>query len=52
MDPIDRDEAEEVALALAVRVREGSMPPDDAYWWARIVYQSFLPLLEVRADAA
>jgi hypothetical protein len=29
------DEFQYMALALVQRLREGSMPPDDAYWWAR-----------------
>lgn len=28
---------EHIGRALAQRLREVSMPPDDAYWWARIV---------------
>ena len=24
-----------LSMALVQRLREGSMPPDDAYWWAR-----------------
>lgn len=51
MDPIDEEEAVEVAQALVVRVTEGSIPPDDAYWWTRIVCRSFEPLIEVK-DAA
>ena len=29
------DEFRTMATALVQRLREGSMPPDDAYWWAR-----------------
>ena len=29
------DEFQYMALALVQRLREGSMPPDDAYWWTR-----------------
>lgn len=44
MDPLDLTEAESVAFALVQRLREGSIPPDDAYWWARIVATSFSQL--------
>jgi hypothetical protein len=29
------EEFECLANALVQRLREGSMPPDDAYWWTR-----------------
>jgi hypothetical protein len=29
------DEFQSLSTALVQRLREGSMPPDDAYWWAR-----------------
>jgi hypothetical protein len=29
------DEFRSLSTALVQRLREGSMPPDDAYWWAR-----------------
>ena len=29
------DEFRTLATALVQRLKEGSMPPDDAYWWAR-----------------
>ena len=29
------DEFQTLSTALVQRLREGSMPPDDAYWWAR-----------------
>jgi len=29
------DEFQSLSAALVQRLREGSMPPDDAYWWAR-----------------
>jgi hypothetical protein len=29
------DEFQSLSMALVQRLREGSMPPDDAYWWAR-----------------
>lgn len=29
------DEFQSLSKALVQRLREGSMPPDDAYWWAR-----------------
>ena len=31
----DFDEFQCLATALCQRLKEGSMPPDDAYWWAR-----------------
>ena len=30
-------EFESLANSVVMRVREGSLPPDDAYWWARAV---------------
>ena len=29
------DEFQSLSQALVQRLKEGSMPPDDAYWWAR-----------------
>jgi len=29
------DEFQSLSNALVQRLKEGSMPPDDAYWWAR-----------------
>ena len=29
------DEFRTLSTALVQRLKEGSMPPDDAYWWAR-----------------
>ena len=29
------DEFRSLSTALVQRLKEGSMPPDDAYWWAR-----------------
>jgi hypothetical protein len=29
------DEFRTLSMALVQRLKEGSMPPDDAYWWAR-----------------
>lgn len=29
------DEFQSLATALVQRLKEGSLPPDDAYWWAR-----------------
>ena len=29
------DEFRSLSAALVQRLKEGSMPPDDAYWWAR-----------------
>jgi hypothetical protein len=29
------DEFQSLSTALVQRLREGSMPPDDAYWWTR-----------------
>jgi hypothetical protein len=29
------DEFQSLSMALVQRLREGSMPPDDAYWWTR-----------------
>jgi hypothetical protein len=29
------DEFQSLSMALVQRLKEGSMPPDDAYWWAR-----------------
>lgn len=31
------DEFQSLSMALVQRLREGSMPPDDAYWWARVL---------------
>lgn len=28
-----------LGAAVVLRLREGSLPPDDAYWWARILGQ-------------
>ena len=36
-DPDRLSEFEQVAASVSWRVIEGSLPPDDAYWWARIV---------------
>jgi hypothetical protein len=35
IDTLERDEFEYLAMAFVQRLREGSMPPDDAYWWTR-----------------
>jgi hypothetical protein len=35
--PFEREELASTATALVQRLREGSLPPDDAYWWGRIV---------------
>jgi hypothetical protein len=40
----EREEMEHIGRALAQRLREVSMPPDDAYWWARIVAHEALAL--------
>jgi hypothetical protein len=29
------DEFQSLATALVQRLKEGSLPPDDAYWWTR-----------------
>ena len=29
------DEFQSLSTALVQRLREGSLPPDDAYWWTR-----------------
>ena len=29
------DEFQSLSTALVQRLKEGSLPPDDAYWWAR-----------------
>ena len=29
------DEFQSLAGALVLRLKEGSLPPDDAYWWTR-----------------
>jgi hypothetical protein len=29
------EEFQSLSTALVQRLREGSLPPDDAYWWAR-----------------
>jgi len=31
------DEFRSLSAALVQRLKEGSMPPDDAYWWARVL---------------
>ena len=31
------DEFRSLTTALVQRLKEGSMPPDDAYWWARML---------------
>lgn len=36
-------EAETIALALALLLKDGSVPPQDAYWWTRIVCVAFRP---------
>jgi hypothetical protein len=33
--PFEFDEFQSLSTALVQRLREGSMPPDDAYWWTR-----------------
>ena len=49
------DEFQYMALALVQRLREGSMPPDDAYWWVRALcaepyMQTFPDISDVLAD--
>jgi hypothetical protein len=31
------DEFRSLSAALVQRLKDGSMPPDDAYWWARVL---------------
>jgi hypothetical protein len=38
--PFDVEELERIATALGQRVKDGSMPPGDAYWWTRIIYRA------------
>jgi hypothetical protein len=33
--PFEREETAEIGTRLALRVLDGTMPPDDAYVWAR-----------------
>lgn len=41
---MDAMEVERIAFALAQRLREGSLPPDDAYAWTRYVAEALRPL--------
>ena len=38
---MDADDAAAVGLALAEKVRRVELPPDDAYWWTRIVCEAY-----------
>lgn len=42
-DSLDRHEAEAIGWAVALRVRERSMPPDDAAAWARYLCEAMRP---------
>ena len=57
MDAMDLAEARFIAIALVQRLRERSIPPDDAFWWARIIHEALLEEIDVpspveKADAA
>lgn len=41
VQPDDLNEARYIALGVLVRLREDSLPPDDAYAWARILWHEF-----------
>jgi hypothetical protein len=42
------DEFQSLSAALVQRLREGSLPPDDAYWWTRALCAEAY----IREDAA
>ncbi len=44
--PFQREELEAIGRALALRVIDGSMPPDDAYVWARSLAHTADHLIE------
>jgi hypothetical protein len=35
------DEAMAMSKAVVRRIKEGSIPPDDAYWWTRILVAEY-----------
>jgi hypothetical protein len=37
LPPFAREEFDALACSLCRRVKEGSLPPDDAYWWVRML---------------
>jgi len=38
-------EHDALADAVCARIREGSLPPDEAYWWARILVEGAIARL-------
>lgn len=36
--PFQWEELEKMTNAFIQRLREGSLPPDDTFWWTRILY--------------
>jgi hypothetical protein len=40
-------EFEAICDKVCVRLREGSLPPDEAYWWTRILFQEAVARLAV-----
>jgi hypothetical protein len=42
------DEFQSLSMALVQRLKDGSMPPDDAYWWTRALCAEAY----IREDAA
>jgi len=38
LPPLAEEEYEAVAESICRRIQDGTMPPDDAYWWTRVLF--------------
>lgn len=37
LPPLAEEEFDAVSHLICLRIQDGSMPPDDAYWWTRVL---------------
>lgn len=38
LPPFAEEEFDAVCRSICRRIKEGSIPPDDAYWWTRVLF--------------
>jgi hypothetical protein len=37
LPPLAEEEFEAISNLICLRIQDGTMPPDDAYWWTRVL---------------
>ena len=45
LPPLAEEEFDAVSQLICLRIQDGSMPPDDAYWWTRVLVADAVCLL-------